>query len=91
MDSDILLVEADHAQGRPFKAPLLDEPRIPAETSLVVSVASLSALGAPLNADHIYNPGPMIKKYGFVADSPVKSPWLAQVLRDEELGIKRNP
>lgn len=91
VDSDILLVEADDARGLPFKAPLAGEPRIPAETSLVVSVASLSALGAPLDADHVYNPGAMIEKYGFVENSPVKSPWLAQVLRDDELGLRGIP
>ncbi len=91
VDSDILLVEADDANGLPFKAPRAGEPRIPAETSLVVSVASLSALGAPLDADHIYNPAAMIAKYGFVENSPVKSPWLAQVLRDEDLGLQGIP
>ena len=91
VDSDILLVEADDAQGLPFKAPRPGEPRIPAETSLVVSVASLAALGTPLDADHVYNPGAMIEKYGFVENSPVKSPWLAQVLRDEELGLHGVP
>ena len=91
VDSDVLLVEADTSVGLPFKAPLDNEPRIPLETSLVVPVASLSALGKPLNENHIYNPQPMIEKYGFVANSPVKSPWLAQVLRDEELGLKGVP
>ena len=91
LDSDVLLVEADTSAGLPFKAPRDDEPRIPLETSLVVPVASLSALGRPLDEDHIYNPQPMIEKYGFAADSPVKSPWLAQVLRDEELGLKGVP
>jgi len=91
VDSDILLVEADDAEGLPFKAPRPGEPRIPAETSLVVSVASLGALGVPLDADHVYNPGAMIEKYGFVENSPVKSPWLAQVLRDEELGLRGVP
>ena len=91
VDSDILLVEADDANGMPFKAPLAGEPRIPPETTLVVAVASLSALGAPLDADHIYNPEAMIDKYGFVENSPVKSPWLAQILRDEELGLRGVP
>lgn len=91
VDSDILLVEADNARGLPFKAPIADEPRIPPETSLVVAVASLKALGAPLDNDHVYNPGAMIEKYGFVANSPIKSPWLAQVLRDEELGLRGVP
>ncbi len=91
VDSDILLVEADDAAGLPFKAPLASEPRIPSETTLVVSVSSLSALGAPLNAEHVYNPAAMIEKYGFVENSPVKSPWLAQVIRDEELGLQGVP
>ena len=91
VDSDILLVEADEAAGRLFKAPHVDEPRIPPETSLVVAVASLQALGKPLDSEHIYNPQAMIDRYGFVAGSPVKSPWLAQVLRDERLGLSGIP
>lgn len=91
VDSDILLVEADEAEGLPFKAPLLNEPQVPPETSLVISVASLKALGLPLDSDHIYNPAAMIERYGFVENSPVKSPWLAQVLRDEELGLRGVP
>ncbi|MCY3779497.1 MAG: selenium cofactor biosynthesis protein YqeC [Chloroflexi bacterium] len=91
VDSDILLVEADNSRGLPFKAPLDGEPRIPPETSLVVAVASLSALGAPLDNDHVYNPRAMIDRYGFTENSPVKSPWLAQVLRDEELGLRGVP
>jgi probable selenium-dependent hydroxylase accessory protein YqeC len=91
VDSDILLVEADDAAGRPFKAPRADEPRVPLETSLVISVASLRALGLPLDSEHIYNPAAMIERYGFVENSPVKSPWLAQVLRDEELGLRGVP
>lgn len=91
VDSDILLVEADDAAGRPFKAPRNDEPRIPLETTVVVSVASLSALGLPLDSEHIYNPGAMVDRFGFVENSPVKSPWLAQVLRDETLGLRGVP
>ena len=91
VDSDALLVKADTSAGRPFKAPRDNEQRIPSETSLVVPVASLNAVGKPLDEDHIYNPQPMIDKYGFAANSPVKSPWLAQVLRDEELGLKGTP
>ncbi|MCY3573603.1 MAG: selenium cofactor biosynthesis protein YqeC [Chloroflexi bacterium] len=91
VDSDILLVEADHAAGLPFKAPRADEPIIPLETSLVVPVASLSALGVPLDDAHIYNPAAMIDRYGFARNTPVKSAWLAQVLRDETLGLRGLP
>lgn len=91
VDSDVLLVEADRSDGMPFKAPFENEPWIPPETSLVVPVASLAALGKPLDDEHVYNPAAMVDQYGFVPNSSVKSPWLAQVLRDEELGMKNVP
>jgi molybdenum cofactor cytidylyltransferase len=91
VDSDVLLVEADTARGLPFKAPLEDEPAIPREASLVVPMASLSALGQPLDANTVYNPEAMIERYGFYENDPIKSPWIAQVLRDDELGLKHVP
>lgn len=91
LDADALLIEADGARGLPFKAPYAHEPVIPPETTLAVPVASLAALGQPLDAEHVYNPEAMIERYGFYPGSPVKSPWMAQVLRDDELGLKGVP
>lgn len=91
VDSDVLLVEADRSEGLPFKAPYEDEPWIPPETSLVVPIASLSALGKPLDDEHVYNSAMMVDQFGFVPNSRVKSPWLAQILRDENLGLKDVP
>jgi molybdenum cofactor cytidylyltransferase len=91
VDADALLIEADHARGLPFKAPNEHEPAIPPETSLAIPMASLSALGKPLNADQVYNPAAMIERYGFYEEGAIKSPWVAQVLRDEELGLRGVP
>ncbi len=91
LDADVLLVEADSARGLPFKAPYLNEPVIPPETSLVIPVASLAVLGQPLDDQHVYNPAAMIERYGFYPGSPVLSPWVAQVLRDDELGLRGVP
>lgn len=91
VDSDVLLVEADRSDGLPFKAPYDDEPLIPFEASLVVPVTSLSVLGDTFDEEHVYNPAAMTEKYGFVENSNVKSPWVAQILRDEELGLKGIP
>lgn len=91
VDADVLLVEADSANGMPLKAPLANEPHVPAEATLVVPVASLAALGQPLDREHVYNPEAMIEQYGFYAGSPIMSPWVAQVLRDEELGLRGVP
>jgi molybdenum cofactor cytidylyltransferase len=87
VDSDVLLIEADGARGLPLKAPFPHEPVIPPETSLVVPIASLAVLGEPLDDKHVYNPQAMTDKYGFFPGSRVKSPWVAQVLRDDELGL----
>lgn len=91
LDSDVLLVEADSADGLPLKAPFDDEPMIPPETSLVVPVASVSVLGQELDDEHVYNAQAIIDRYGFNEGQRVKSPWVAQVLRDETLGLARVP
>jgi molybdenum cofactor cytidylyltransferase len=91
IDSDVLLVEADTAHGLPLKAPYEDEPKIPAETSLVIPLVSLAALDQPLDAENVYNPKPIIAKYGFQPGSLIRSPWVAQVLRDETMGLRGIP
>ncbi len=91
VDSDVMLIEADIAGGMPLKAPYNDEPFIPPETSLVVPVASLTALGKPLDAEHVYNVEAIINRYGFVEGTRIKSPWIAQIIRDEQLGLKGVP
>jgi molybdenum cofactor cytidylyltransferase len=91
VDADVLIVEADGARRRVFKAPYAHEPVIPPETSLVVPVASLKALGQPLDEEHIYNAQAMIDKFGFYPGAPIKSSWVAQVLRDKEFGLKGVP
>jgi molybdenum cofactor cytidylyltransferase len=89
--SDVLLIEADYANGLPLKAPYDDEPVVPRETSLVVPVASLAVLGQELDEAHVYNAEAIIERYGFGEGQRVKSPWVAQVLRDETLGLARVP
>jgi molybdenum cofactor cytidylyltransferase len=91
VDSDVLLIEADGAGGLPLKAPYDDEPTIPDEASLVVPVASLSALDLPLDEEHVYNPKPIMEKFGFPHGSKICSPWIAQVLRDDDLGLRGIP
>ncbi|MFN8374610.1 MAG: selenium cofactor biosynthesis protein YqeC [Anaerolineae bacterium] len=90
-DSDVMLIEADGARGLPLKAPYSHEPVIPVETSLVIPIASMSVLGQPLDDEHVYNAQAIIERYGFIEGNRVKSPWLAQVLRDEELGLRGVP
>ncbi len=91
VDSDVILIEADGAAGLPMKAPKSHEPMIPPETTLVVPIASLSVLGQPLDDEHVYNAEAIDDRYGFGIGNRIKSPWVAQVLRDEELGLRGVP
>jgi molybdenum cofactor cytidylyltransferase len=91
VDSDVILVEADFAGGLPLKAPHVGEPNIPPETTLVIPVASLAVLGQPLDSDHVYNAQAIIDRYGFPEGGRIKSPWVAQVIRDEALGLHGVP
>jgi len=86
-----MLIEADGSRGLPLKAPRAHEPVIPSEATLVIPIASLSVLGQPLDEDHVYNAAAIDERYGFGIGNRVKSPWVAQVLRDEELGLRGIP
>jgi molybdenum cofactor cytidylyltransferase len=87
----VTLIEADNAQQRSFKAPFAHEPNIPADTSLVVPMVGLDALGQTLDDDHVYNAGAMIEQFGYIPGERVRAPWIASVLRDDLLGLKGTP
>jgi molybdenum cofactor cytidylyltransferase len=91
VDSDVILIEADDSHGLALKAPESHEPIIPPETTLVIPIAGLSVLGQPLDEQHVYNPQAIDERYGFGLGNRIKSPWVAQVIRDEELGLRGVP
>ncbi|HRF93554.1 MAG TPA: selenium cofactor biosynthesis protein YqeC [Aggregatilineales bacterium] len=91
VDSDVMLIEADGANGMPLKAPYDHEPIFPPETSLVVPTVSLSAIGQPLDEDHVYNAAAITERYGFPVGGRIRAAWVAQILRDESLGLKGIP
>lgn len=91
MNADALLIEADGSRRLPFKAPLPHEPVIPADTTLVVPMAGLNAIGEALDESTVYNLDPIIERYGFPYGMPIQPAWIAQVLRDDNLGLKDVP
>jgi molybdenum cofactor cytidylyltransferase len=91
VNSDVLLIEADGASRRSLKAPYDHEPVIPADTSLVVLMAGVDALGQPLDDDHVYNAERIRDRYGFPDGGEVIPPWMAVTIRDTELGMRGVP
>lgn len=53
-EADLVLVEADGARGRSLKVPADHEPVVPASTTLLLVVAALDALGAPLDEERVH-------------------------------------
>jgi len=51
-----VLVKADGARMRRFKAPGVDEPQLPETSARVVWVASIEVVGSPLAADLVHRP-----------------------------------
>ncbi|MBK9122562.1 MAG: putative selenium-dependent hydroxylase accessory protein YqeC [Chloroflexi bacterium] len=91
IDSDVMLVEADTAAGLPLKAPHNGEPQLPKATTLVIPVASFAAVGQALNDENVYNAQAMIDRCGFPLNGSIRPSWIAQVIRDEQLGMSGVP
>lgn len=91
VDSDVMLVEADYAANLPVKAPKPGEPAIPPGASLIIPVASFAAVGQPLDDRHVYNAQAMIDRCSFPEGAPIKPSWIAQIVRDSELGMAGVP
>lgn len=91
VNSDVLLIEADGARRLPLKAPRANEPVLPEDVTLVVPVAGNDALGQPLDEAHVFNVERIIERYGFPEGEPLLPPWMAVILRDPELGLRRVP
>ncbi len=91
IDSDVTLIEADSAHGLPFKAPVGNEPAIPHEASLVVPMVGFDVLGKPLDDEYVYNARAMIDYFGYPPGERVKAPWVASVLREDDLGLRNVP
>jgi probable selenium-dependent hydroxylase accessory protein YqeC len=52
--ADVVIVEADGARGRSLKVPALHEPVVPKSTTLLVVLAALDVLGAPLGEERVH-------------------------------------
>lgn len=88
---DVVLVEADGSRQLPLKAPRPHEPPIPSLATLVVPIASLSALGQPLDEEHIFGAALIAARTGHPPGEPITAALIATILGDGEMGLKDVP
>ena len=86
-----VLVEADGSRLRPLKAPAAHEPPIPAWITQVVVTVGLSALGKPLDEEHVFRPEIFASISGAKMGTPISLEHLIKVVTDPQGGLKNIP
>ncbi|MFC4541459.1 selenium cofactor biosynthesis protein YqeC [Halosolutus amylolyticus] len=88
---DWLLLKADGARMREFKAPGPDEPPIPESSTFVVPVTSVRAVGRPLTADVVHRVDRVERLSGLTEGDPLTPDAVGRVLAHPRGGLKRVP
>lgn len=88
---DWLVVKADGARQREFKTPGPDEPVVPSETTLVVVVASVRAVGEPLTAETVHRPELTADLAGIAVSDTLTPAAASTVLASEQGGARGIP
>jgi molybdenum cofactor cytidylyltransferase len=81
--ADLVLVEADGARGRSLKLPAAHEPVIPGSSTLVIVLAALDVVGAPLGEDRVHRLDLVAAACGRAPGARVEAADVAEVLRVE--------
>ena len=88
---DWLLVKADGARRREFKAPGPDEPVIPAASTHVVPVASVHAVGEPLDERTVHRPERVAALTDLAIGDEITPEAMGTVLASDDGGCKHIP
>lgn len=89
--ADHVVVEADGSRGLPLKAFGRNEPQVPAAADLVVVLAGLDALGAPLLEDHVHRAGLLAALVGMPMGAEVTPAVVAGGVRAQVARVTTGP
>lgn len=90
-DVDAVLVKADGARMREFKAPGENEPRIPDRADTVLPVASVHAVGEPCTEDVVHRPERVAALTDLAVGDRIEPRHVAAVLAHEDGGHRGVP
>lgn len=89
--AESVLVKADGARTRWFKAPNESEPRIPASTDIVVPIASAKVVGKPLTDEYVHRVDLVSDLTGLDQGDDIEPKHVAMVLASPAGGQKHVP
>lgn len=81
---EAVLVKADGARNREFKAPGEDEPKIPPSAHRVLGLVSAQVVGKPLVEEHVHRPERVTDLTGLERGEPITVDTVATVLSSPE-------
>ncbi|QDX41406.1 selenium cofactor biosynthesis protein YqeC [Salarchaeum sp. JOR-1] len=90
-DVDAVLVKADGARMRDFKAPAAKEPQIPSNADTVLPVASVQAVGEPLDDALVHRPERVAALTDLAVGDTIEPEHVARVLAHPDGGLKDVP
>lgn len=90
-DGVSIVVKADGARTRWFKAPAADEPQLPAAADVVVPIASAKIVGERLDDEHVHRPERVAAITGLDRGDRISATDVATVLTSEQGGFKDAP
>jgi molybdenum cofactor cytidylyltransferase len=88
---DAVIVEADGARGLSLKAPAAYEPVVPSETTLLVPVVGIDAVGRRLTEETVHRPGLVARLTGWALGETIHPPLLARLLVHPQGALKGAP
>lgn len=88
---DLMLVKADGARTRAFKAPGDHEPAVPSWTTHCVIVAGLQSVGLPLNEKHVHRIERVMALTALQPDEPLTPEAIGGVVSHPEAYIRSIP
>ncbi|MFC4248870.1 selenium cofactor biosynthesis protein YqeC [Natribaculum luteum] len=86
-----VLVKADGARTREFKAPDEREPQLPSTTDVVVPIASVHAVGKPLTEEYVHRPERVAAITDLEVGDRITPAAVATVVSSDEGGLKGIP
>jgi probable selenium-dependent hydroxylase accessory protein YqeC len=90
-ETDVVIVEADGAAGRPVKAPRENEPVIPTATSLVVAILGTDGMGKELSDENVFQPERVSKITGIPVGERLTDEAMAILMTHSEGIFKGAP
>jgi len=89
--TDIVIIEADGAAKRSFKAPLNHEPVIPPCTDIVITIVGVDIVGRPLTAKYVHRPERVAQLTGLKLGENVDCQTISKVLMHPDGSTRGKP